>query len=214
MEFQLIYEGKLPSNGNKEDKSKIREQLHLQLKKLWTLPPLSYVSSYKEETKDAGITPFKYNSDPLAYDCGKEPCLVETVSDCKFIPIVHESLNLSAELDIFINFSPSDEDADNVSNFIKQCGDIDNKLKTLLDGLKIPDSNQLPNQWAESWLQKGRHEMYCLLQDDRLISSLSTKVAHTCLLPYDEDESGPKARVIIDVKTKAKVGTFYNLPFM
>ncbi|MDF1815001.1 MAG: hypothetical protein P1V20_22545 [Verrucomicrobiales bacterium] len=43
MEFTLIYEGPLKSNGDRDHKQAIRAYLKPQLEMLWTLPPLNLI---------------------------------------------------------------------------------------------------------------------------------------------------------------------------
>jgi hypothetical protein len=41
MEFKLVYQGKLKSNGDAREKHRIRLIFHQQLKNLWNYPPLA-----------------------------------------------------------------------------------------------------------------------------------------------------------------------------
>lgn len=95
MEFTLIYEGKLPSGdkANRDDKHNIRLAFHPQLKILWTLPPLSCCSSYKEEKVAAGIAErYQDEPDPGNFDFGSLPYVVIDTNGFKFISLVHKSL--------------------------------------------------------------------------------------------------------------------------
>ena len=53
---------------------------------------------------------------------------------------------------------------------IVQSGDIDNRLKTLFDALCLPpQTNQIPK---DEGLSINESPMYCLLEDDSLITSI------------------------------------------
>jgi len=52
---------------------------------------------------------------------------------------------------------------------VTQSGDIDNRLKTLLDALKMPDPGSLPRGASPN---SDESPFFCLLQDDNLITSL------------------------------------------
>jgi len=53
-----------------------------------------------------------------------------------------------------------------------QGGDIDNKLKTLLDAFSVPQVNQVP---AKDCPTTDEQPLFCLLEDDSLITSLEIK---------------------------------------
>ncbi len=49
-------------------------------------------------------------------------------------------------------------------------GDIDNRLKTLFDALRVPSKSHMPKIAAET--SKDENPLYCLLQDDSLVTDL------------------------------------------
>lgn len=73
-----------------------------------------------------------------------------------------------------------------------QAGDIDNRIKTLMDALKIPEGvSDAPEQ--------DEHPFYVLLQDDRLVTRLS--VESDMLLQPTGPNAGPQdARLVITVR--------------
>ncbi len=54
---------------------------------------------------------------------------------------------------------------------IRREGDIDNRLKTLLDSFTMPDQNQTPDGSPDT----GETPFFCLLEDDKLITGLAVK---------------------------------------
>lgn len=206
MEFTLTYKGKLPSGdkANKEDKHRIRMAFHPQLKTLWTLPPLSYCSSYKEkEVSWEGEERYQDEPNPGNFDFGSLPYVVTDMNGFKFVSIVHKSLAVVAELDVRF-FFPSSDIVSSTSIIIR---DVDNKLKTLFDGLRIPQQSQeIPEDWIQD---EEQNPLYCLLEDDGLIAKVSVSSGYS-LKPLDQGE----VFVIVNIKVKGKMGTLHNLPLI
>jgi hypothetical protein len=68
-------------------------------------------------------------------------------------------------------------------SLMAQSGDLDNRIKTLLDSLKIPrEASALPSDAKSDEDQKP---FFCLLQDDSLITKLSIE-ADRLLEPVEE----------------------------
>jgi hypothetical protein len=56
---------------------------------------------------------------------------------------------------------------------VTQGGDVDNRIKTLLDALKVPnDPSALPDGIS---LTEDEDPLFCLFEDDNLITSLAIK---------------------------------------
>jgi hypothetical protein len=86
------------------------------------------------------------------------------VGKVTYLPLVRKSNRLIAELDIFLlrNEAPG--------RIIVSGGDIDNRLKTLFDALRCPQSA------GEAGSQSHTHsEIYTLLEDDSLITAVSVR---------------------------------------
>lgn len=127
MQFTLIYQGDLPPNGSARDKWRIRRHLEPQMRRLWGVPPFDTIAQYK---------------DPACQ--GTDMYVGKRVDGVEYIPLISASIFLMAELRIRI-FSSS------MPGGLLHCGDIDNRLKTLLDALSIPNQQQsIPNLTAES----------------------------------------------------------------
>lgn len=168
MSFRLIYEGQLlSSNGAdhlaiRRNKHGIRKQIHSQLKRLWqTDRRLNLTSQSPIPGKPYyGDRPFPPDEglNYLAKKYGRGgygfiPLVGMSIGDRE--PEVVCSLNI-----LFLRREPP--------GALVQGGDIDNRINTLFDGLKIPDDGsgvtEEPNE--------DEKPMYCLLKDDRLISEV------------------------------------------
>lgn len=181
MEFRLHYRGPLKSNGGTKDKHQIRRRFHEQLKVLWQQKPLkdSYLNLILEKGPD--LENFARN-----------------VGNFTFVPLVNEKVNLIADLDIVL-LRPEEPGA-----IVTQCGDIDNRLKTLLDALRMPKQDELKNFQPESL---EIPHFFCLLEDDNLITRLAIETDR--LLEPVGDKS--EVEMLIRVHTKVTIATLDNI---
>ena len=140
MEFRLYYRGGLRANGPAEVKQNLRRHFHKQLKSLWHQP--SSAGGYKVQ---------------LIRD---EAALVieraqRTVGRFRCMPIVSSVVSLTAELEIlFLRPQPP-------GSIIGSGGDIDNRLKTLLDGLRLPRDGEIEPGDRPT---EDEDPLYCLLE--------------------------------------------------
>lgn len=180
MEFTLFYDGKLKGNGSVHDKHEIRMQFHEQLKTLWNQKPLNGLSS-------------KLLAPTYEFTA------IRKIGDFTFAPLVYESIKLVAKLDITI-LRPEEPGA-----IITQAGDIDNRLKTVFDALRMPSKVQeLPGHWTQN---KDSNPMLCVLEDDNLIVDVNVKTDRL-LRPA---KSPLDVIMLIKIITKATEVTMLNL---
>jgi hypothetical protein len=90
------------------------------------------------------------------------PFVTTTVGGFDFVSPVHERFRTAAELDILLLTRSGSKNA----------GDTDNRLKTLVDGLTRPASDQQMQGFAAP--DEGG-PTYCLLDDDSLVQSLKVE---------------------------------------
>ncbi|MDD5465023.1 MAG: hypothetical protein PHP73_01595 [Candidatus Omnitrophica bacterium] len=186
MEFTLIYSGPLKANGTLQDKQSIRRIFHSQLKKLWTLPPFDIYASpeegYLEEEPQAG-----------------KISLVKRVGEFSFVPLVTQKPHLLAEIRLILLRPESP------GSIVSQGGDIDNRLKTLFDALRMPaNTNELPGGDAP---KDGERPFFCLLEDDKLITKISVET-DTLLEPIRDSVF---VKLFLNIKTKGTQLTFGNI---
>jgi hypothetical protein len=90
---------------------------------------------------------------------------------------------------------------------VYQGGDIDGRIKTLLDGLTMP-------QHVEQVLTPNgdkSNPTYCLLEEDSLVSGLQVETER---LLADEDRTKDWVRLIIEVDVRVRQATIYNQSFL
>jgi len=153
MEFRLTYSGKLKSKSSTKAKvtQELRRAFHPQLKVLWDQVPLSDVKNYvkpgQPESRDDGL-------------------LVTQIGEFHFASLVSDRWSMIAEIDIlFLRPSPP-------GALVGHGGDLDNRIKTLMDGLRVPSQSEIPKGDKPG---EGELPFFCLLQDDALVTSLAVR---------------------------------------
>jgi hypothetical protein len=185
MEFVLVYQGPLKANGTVEDKQSIRREFHKQLAELWKQEPLSHC---------AGDMHFLEDNPPAS-----SISIIQRVDGFRFAPLVCSRLRLVAELAIiFLRPEPP-------GRIVTQGGDIDNRLKTLFDALRMPkEQGEIPKNDVPG---TNENPFFCVLEDDNLITKVA--VATDRLLKPCEDSSF--VNLLITVRTKAIVPIYKNI---
>lgn len=175
MRFHLIYSGPLPGTGNASKKPdevhRIRMSFNPQLEVLWkthralkALVEEGWVSRSGNNAGFASINGRKMTpAEMAASGVGDYYNLAEPirVGNCAYRPLVRNSLHLNCELDILF-LRQEDPGA-----LVLQGGDIDNRIKTLLDALRMPS----PDENARVNAVPGLY--HCLMESDTLVSSLN-----------------------------------------
>jgi hypothetical protein len=186
MDFRLLYQGPLQGqNARAEHKHQIRLALHPQLRRLWATPPLNAMT------------------DLLAHPAQpSEVSVVVEKAGRRFAPLVTTRLDLYAELHILL-FRPQPR-----GYLITDGGDIDNRLKTLLDALRIPRApGELPASATVSEIGDDGL-FYCLLEDDSLVTKVGVETEQL-LQPYDSDS----ILAVIHVVIKKTRTSYANIAF-
>jgi hypothetical protein len=197
VEFTLYYRGPLAAKPNVLDKHKLRRYFHGQIKELWNQTPLNQhfdlIDPSFEPPSRIGV---------LVLAGGEKPSVVETVGGHNYTSIVSAKIELVADLTItFLRPGPP-------GGLRDVYGDLDNRIKTLLDGLKIPnDKNALPKDVS---LEADPDPLYCLLQVDRLITRLDINSDRL----LESDAPTDCVVLLIHVRTRPTLGTPYNLGLM
>jgi hypothetical protein len=149
MQFCLRYAGRLKSNDNAAGKHKIRTVLHRQVKALCASEALAptFEANERDVREDRGK--------PLYIDHGPK----------RFRFVISEYLATIVDLRITLLVPHR------VDGVVHNGGDIDNRIKTLLDALRAPAvASEIPRSDSFDYATDG---MYCLLQDDKLINRLA-----------------------------------------
>lgn len=218
MRFTMTYDGLLRSTGNSKTKSKqpliraIREQISKQLSELWQVHPAlksakihrlipekqGYTWSEAHHSNFASTPPTPIQSTAMdAVDI----CSSTNINGFEFLPLIRESIGLVCALDIiFLRKGPKGK--------VYQGGDLDNRIKTLLDALRMPlvdevqEFNDPTNPTALT---------YCLLENGDRVTGLNVKTGQL-LSRSGADES--EVRLIIDVDARVTHPRAYNTVFL
>jgi hypothetical protein len=184
MEFHLIYDGGLlksvqSSKRRTWEKHAVRNFFHSQIKRLWeTHPALQYYGNKVLEWEHKPPKPFLED-------------LAERHSrgGLKFIPLITEANGLVCSLEILFLRS------ERPGMILERGGDIDNRLKVLVDSLRLPKADEMHKKTHDD---PDPSPMYVLMEDDKLITGLSVK---TDRLLYPMGNSQNDALVVIRVET-------------
>jgi hypothetical protein len=124
----------------------------------------------------------------------------------KWLPIVNKNNGLICKLDILmLRAGPPGE----------VIHDVDNRLKTLFDALRMPDGKELGAGTDQGKVNPGPDEVpfYVLLQDDREITHVSV-TTYTLLEPVAEVERGELAvRLVVGVTVRPYMPYRENLGY-
>jgi len=181
MEFRLTYEGALPAAGSSArlfEKHIIRKAMHEQLKDLWKVHPL--------------LSAFASTS-PERHSVIREIARTYRRAGFNFVPLVSKYFGLVCSLDIlFLR-------RENPGHVITQGGDLDNRIKVLFDGLRMPvDAGELPTGADSDFADEF---FYCLLEGDALVTEFNV-TTDRLLGPLREGEHESDVRLVIKVATR------------
>lgn len=184
MEFTLTYQGALKANGGIDHKQDIRRAFHPQLQILWQQPPLNHFDNLEREPPSGQGT------------------ILQDVGPFAFAPVINKKFRLTAELDILF-LRPEAP-----GSIITQGGDLDNRLKTLFDSLRMPKVlSELP---SDDKPQKNETPFLCVLEDDNLITKITVKTDRLLQIP----SSDSVVHLVIRVKTVIVEPTIKALAFI
>jgi hypothetical protein len=214
MRFTLTYDGDLAATGNKsrakrvaEKKWYIRKHFHPQIAELCqTHSVLKHAIGGTWIPKQGifGITQVHHSKDGGYPNPQRQPGyqnLYEpiTVGKRRFLPIVRESMALVCGLKVL--FLRKEEPG----NLILQGGDLDNRIKTLFDGLRVPSEGEIIED------DESTDPILCLLENDSLITSFDIKTDRLLSTPTG---SVHQVRLIVEVDINVTQAMLYNLSFL
>lgn len=166
MEFTLVYRGPLQASreNKREEKQSLRRCFHAQLRGLWNQPPLN------------GSRLLWNSTDP---NFKAEGDIKQSIGAFVFAPLVCAKTYQVADLEIDL-LRPGPLGLNK-----SHAGDIDNRLKVLLDALRMPQNrSELPNGDSP---RDDERPFFCLLEDDSLIHDLAVRT-HRWLEPGTDPE--------------------------
>lgn len=220
MRFRLIYDGPLHASqgearngqpvGRADEKQELRKTFHKQLRELWRTN--QFLNGHKVGNNTQIAIPIERNvGGTFGYGGiappGSERPLADFVADqhpqlsgYKFVPLVREAWTLTCRLEIlFLRRDPPGS--------VLTSGDIDNRIKTLLDGLRMPSNVRELGRYASP--DADESPFYCLLQDDKSITTLAVETDSLLTPSVQTDPSW--AHVVITVDIRPYIVTTFNL---
>jgi len=218
MKVTLIYEGNLWQTGNKsghtsEKKWEVRAQIDPQLRQLWKEHyELTQIREYSWVPKNGrGIWTIPHPQYPdvpqESLDC-RFPLPEYMIDVCEpvphsggrtFFPLVRRSLGLTCGLKIlFLRNEPKG------NLFNQQSGDLDNRIKTLVDGLSIPRP-------GDNWVCENpalSDPVYCLLENDDLVTAFDVRTEQLLSPKGTHDK---EVRLVIEVDVRVTHPRMFNM---
>ncbi len=197
MKFRLVFYGDLRPKQQigLAEVHRVREQFRPQLRNLWRLTPLS---------ESGGVRRLP----PTNGDIG----IFENVSGVTFAPLVTARWDTYAELEVFLIRQSSNR------SVLQDGGDIDNRLKTLFDALRMPTSSEVQTLRSQSPDVLADTDAYdVLLQDDALVTKVSAESDRLLDASIFADQYGAVPSVermslaLITVTIKLSRTTFGNI---
>jgi hypothetical protein len=201
MQFRLTYEGKLLSNGPTQHRHEIRKVFHPQLRRLWSmLPALNQMRHPVLDLVNVNRKPDRSRVDYLSEQFAR--------NNHQFIPLVTKDLNISF-CGLEILFLRPEQPGSVLCR-----SDIDNRLKTLFDALRMPEGKNEFGGYDHP--SEGEQPFYCLLQDDVLITKVAVETDFL-LEPINSEFDPNDARLVITVTIQPAVARldlrFYSVNF-
>jgi len=195
VEFRLIYAGnQLVADGDATQKHVIRKALHPQLKHLWAsnflLSDMARRYGLVANRNTSGMSEDEIARMMRETFFAKVGNLYSR-GNFHFVPLIEQSLCLRVSLDIL--FLRRDQHP-----LIKAGGDIDNRLKTLFDAFRVPETTAGLGGVPED----GEDPFFVLMQDDCLISEVRVNTDNLLLLPQNTAPSAKDCFLVIDVKLR------------
>jgi hypothetical protein len=117
-----------------------------------------------------------------------------------FVPLVSQTAGLVAELDILF-VRPQLPGA-----VVSSGGDLDNRIKTLLDALRVPRAGEIA---ATDRPGESEDPFYCLLEDDILVTRLAV-TADQLLQPLEPEEV--LLVIHVGIKKTGRPRLFWSFP--
>ncbi|MGM4923380.1 hypothetical protein AB8A31_10780 [Tardiphaga sp. 804_B3_N1_9] len=220
MRFRLIYQGELksrqsdPTTGQRDrlagHKQDIRKEFHLQLKHLWSTN--KFLRDHKIQVSNRVTSqPIAKTFDRLEIWDDQPIPMVDHIANqyrengYRFVPLVRKELSLLCSLNIL--FLRRD-----IPGSVLSAGDLDNRVKTLVDTLRRPKSaNELQGNETPG---ADEDPFFVLLEDDDLVSQISVET-DTLLIPPSGNADADRRQVclVITVELKPYDVTMFNLSF-
>ena len=215
LKFRLVYDGpvlatrSIPATGEKPERAKhkfqMRRAFHKQLKNLW---------AGDEFLRTSEVYPGSFfDTDYAAIvdgTAGERVRLHDALASqyamfgWRFIPLAVEGMQLACSLRILFLRREA-------PGGILKHGDIDNRVKTIFDALRLPQNKT--EMFGNDAPGDGEDPFYVLLRDDGMITHAEVEADTLWEDPPPEKGGESHARVIIDVTIRPTTVSMFNLAF-
>jgi hypothetical protein len=216
MKFRLTYEGEVPSSQSKAANAKMdmRKSFQLQLRQLWAQTcflndAIVYPSEHPDEANSIRKIRFfdsktESEAEPLTLAMAIANNHVE--NGYKFVPIVRETANLACSLNILLLRN------DGLRSAVT-AGDLDNRMKTIIDALKRPKNKNELGSYLEP--TEDEDPFFVLLEDDVLVTRLTAEADDLLSpVPNGNYKNSRWAKVVIDVEIYPSRVTEFNFNYL
>lgn len=214
MKFTLTFDGELKANAGPDEKWAIRNHLHPQLEELWqTNRALRNVAQFSHVRRGGEamfvlepyidpVHPPRDWSTPVPVETDYEDLAAPIARgpSCLCVPLVRKSLDLACTLDIL--FLRKGEKGD----LFPRDGDIDNRLKTFFDGLRMP---KYPDDFGCNPVHPS--PILCLLEEDALITGFTVDTDRLLTRPKSRDS---EVRIIVQANIHVLRVRSWNQAFL
>jgi len=180
VEFRLVYQGSLPAaksgqvdGGRRVIKHAIRKEIHKQLAKIWN--QRSALSFWIQER--VGRRP--ETNEEFKFRIADKWIKKYRRFGFNFLPLVTEEAGLACSIDILF-LRP-----DVPGKIVDSTGDIDNRIKVLFDGLRIPRHADEVEGYSPA---AEENPFFCLLEDDSLINEIKVTTDRLLTASANNDE--------------------------
>ena len=197
MLLRLTYEGILlgASRGDPRARHKheLRKCFHRQFKRFWDIHP-----DLKQSAVQDAKNPSQHYILPhyLAEKFARY--------GYNFVPLVTEEWSLSCSINVLM-LRPD------MPGTVIKSGDLDNRLKTIFDALRMPSSkDELGGCDVPTEDEKP---FYCLLEDDKLVTNVTVE-ADVLLETVSDPPNQNDTRLVIRIDLKPQRGTMIGLLFI
>jgi hypothetical protein len=221
MKFRLTYEGEVRPTGGEplgeqknplaEHKHRIRRHFHHQLKQLWESNRFLREKRVHPKHHEREESPSSYAKWAASPD--QELPLKEYVAGLyhefgyRFVPLVRESWSLLCSVEILFLRRDAPSDLSVIT-----AGDIDNRVKTVIDTLRRP-RNQTELVGDDRSPRQDEDPFFVLLEDDKQVSRLIVEADALLVPPQNTNADASRAQLVITVEIRPYYVTSFNLSF-
>lgn len=217
MRFRLTYDGPIrpsqsdgpgaPKQSLSDHKHCMRREFHKQLRQLWKTNNFlkqQKVHVFKGDPSKKGSITDLINGNDLCFSSMAEYLSLQYQEyGYKFVPLVREEWSLHCSLNIlFLR-------RDIPGGVITSSGDLDNRIKTVIDALRRPKRRE--ELGTNTTPLPDETPFYCLLEDDQQVSHFEVESDTLLSEPTANEAVSQQAKIVVTVELRSYETTPFNL---